>query len=381
VAAYFDRRKIGYLSDRTREVWNALPQSSAHRAIVVGEILDEAGELIGLDVEVFIESDRPERKVPHSAGPLILNRRRVGLRSGIGLAVLLVALAAMATEDSIGPTFNNVYHMEQRQAALAGDLIEQRPFTSEPANFMRLDLLDQTARYLFMPDSDTVEIGYAKEQSRLTETPDASASEDSEELQRKALQAAAHRQAANNLRLERAANLVQQAETHKNLLLAQQLREAEALAARQKEQFAELARKAQESMSLMQADKRKLQTEIVQLNWQLAEVRRAQQVAEEEALRLRALQALTDREIVQHRQRMVAWKSAAQTAALLKASKKKTASAAKAATPSAPAQPEPTVKVRKKANFSRYVQKDRDAEEADGTVVKYRKPGSFGFEF
>jgi hypothetical protein len=246
---------------------------------------------------------------------------------------------------------------------------------------MRLDLLDQTARYLFMPDSDTVEIGYAKEQSRLTETPDASASEDSEELQRKALQAAAHRQAANNLRLERAANLVQQAETHKNLLLAQQLREAEALAARQKEQFAELARKAQESMSLMQADKRKLQTEIVQLNWQLAEVRRAQQVAEEEALRLRALQALTDREIVQHRQRMVAWKSAAQTAALLKASKKKTASAAKAATPSAPAQPEPTVKVRKKANFSRYVQKDRDAEEADGTVVKYRKPGSFGFEF
>jgi hypothetical protein len=134
------------------------------------------------------------------------------------------------------------------------------------------------------------------------------------------------------------------------------------------QQAKELARKVQEAAvhrqeaaAYRQAGRHKLQTEIAQLQWHIDELRQAQRLIEEQQARILALQDLNVRELVLHRQRIIAWKliNQSQKRAVplretAKAQKQTVVIPPTAKMPEKPAPPAAAIKVRKKANFNRY---------------------------
>src|SRR5688500_16041587 len=61
VAAYHNGKKVGYLSSDKQALWKTLSRSARGQARVVGEILDEDGEIVGLDVKIPTASPNGER--------------------------------------------------------------------------------------------------------------------------------------------------------------------------------------------------------------------------------------------------------------------------------------------------------------------------------
>src|SRR4026208_1133890 len=55
-SAYHNDRKVGYPSPDKLHLWNSLRPSARSRATVVGEIIDEDGNIAGLDVEISAKS-------------------------------------------------------------------------------------------------------------------------------------------------------------------------------------------------------------------------------------------------------------------------------------------------------------------------------------
>jgi hypothetical protein len=310
VAAYYNGTKVGYLADEKQGIWSAIKQSSRYKAIVVGEILDEDGELAGLNVEIFIHSDVGEpAPEPRTEIPLRGRRRWRAGRIATALAVMFLTLAAMGAADSIG---QSGVTQDTLRPKVQAELVERR---QEPsiglADVMRLNRSDRQSVHL--PDGRTTKRASGPQHPRPSMEAETDArQQQADELARKVQEAAAHRQQA---------------------------------------------------LAHWQADRHKLQTEIAQLQRHIGELKQAQRLREERRARILALQEMNAQELIQHRQRLIAWKLISQSqkrAVLLrqvaKAQKETVALPPAAKTPEKPVPPDAAVKARKKANFNRYAQ-------------------------
>ena len=114
IAAFHGGKKVGYLPAEKRWIWRAIKDSDRHEVVVVGEISDDDGELVGLDVEIIVN---PEHSPPPGSAPMAprihsVRQRPVVSRIMIGFAVLLVTLGFIATGSAAGVAhhFSNVDH-------------------------------------------------------------------------------------------------------------------------------------------------------------------------------------------------------------------------------------------------------------------------------
>ena len=104
VAAYHNGTKVGYLSPDQHSIWRSLKPSTPRQAEVVGEILDEDGNLAALDIEIVVPT-RHHKQRPNVA-PENTDKtagRRIALRAGIGFAGVFLSLAIMVRGVSTDP--------------------------------------------------------------------------------------------------------------------------------------------------------------------------------------------------------------------------------------------------------------------------------------
>lgn len=139
--------------------------------------------------------------------------------------------------------------------------------------------------------------------------------------------------------------------------LAEDLRKAREVAERQRIQIQSLEQQTRETAAQWQAENRKLEVDITQMQRRMEEMTAAQNKLEEEARPQLALAELDVEELNRHKNRVAAWnlihrKTQAREAEKTKSSEEQ---ASKKEANSIPVTPTPKpIKKRKKANFSRY---------------------------
>jgi hypothetical protein len=271
VTAFYNGRKVGYLSPEKQALWDSLGPAR-DRAKVTGEILDEDGDLAGLDIQIDVECDeRPPVAGAAAAAKSMRNKRR-GIVFGFAVLCLILTAGADSTDPAI------------------------------PA------------------------IG--------TRTPDPLALSSAERMQAQELSRMVQRENAHRLanELRRRAEValgLQQAEAHKTRQLAEDLRQARALAAQQRIRIEELERRTLAIAAHWQAENHKLE-------------------------------GLNREELLRRKNQAAAWTARRSTPAT-----KKTRSAVRQAPEektSAPSLLPNETTIRKKTNFSRYAQENRDLD-------------------
>ncbi|HKQ94061.1 MAG TPA: hypothetical protein VJS40_00515 [Aestuariivirgaceae bacterium] len=95
IAAYHDRRKVGYLPPEKRWIWEAL-NDNKHTVIVVGQIATTSGELIAFDVEITLT----ERRLPRLRHRTAPGPRRL-LRLMPAFAALALTFATLVALERI----------------------------------------------------------------------------------------------------------------------------------------------------------------------------------------------------------------------------------------------------------------------------------------
>ncbi|MGH6875504.1 MAG: hypothetical protein ACREDW_10840 [Aestuariivirgaceae bacterium] len=258
VAAYYDGTRVGYLSPDRQPFWESLDPSARCRAKVMGEILDEDGNLAALDIEIDVPPGCDERVPGIESAVAEKVPRRGTLGTAIGFAVLFLTIM-MAGADSTGPAV--------------------------PA------------------------------------------------LSRTTLGGSVDRPPAKNL-----APLLQRREMQKRQQLAEDLRQA-------------------------QAENRRLESDIAQLRLRIEKMSLAKGQLEAEERKQLALMELNQEELVRHENRLAAWTLVNQAAQAQKAENARSAlrQVPKEETKIADA-PTDKPEKRKKANFSRYAQENRNLE-------------------
>jgi hypothetical protein len=274
VGAYHNGQKVGHLSPNKLRLWNSLRPSARRRARVVGEILDEEGNIAALDVEITVPSGpakRPARTAPQAV-PEASARARFA-RAGIGFAVLLFSI--MTHPDTTGP---------DRSAQVASAFVPSAGAAGEKSGMVK--------------PPEAVKALAAEEQGISESTED--------EIRRKVQLAVAHRLAEENRRQAALLEQFRQAEAERAKALEAQLNEAQAAAAEQRKQLAALQQQARQASAQLEAENRKLQGDIDALKRNLEEKRLAEEAARQ-AERDVALRELNALELLQHRNRMAAW--------------------------------------------------------------------------
>jgi hypothetical protein len=360
IAAYYDGTKVGYLSSEKQALWDSLQPSVRCQAKVMGEILDEDGNLAGLDIEMGVPPGGGEQPsaMEAAAAEKAPNRGKT-LGISIGLAVLFVAVLADA--NSTGPAIPAVSSMTVH----ALTLVDQFPAMNEAELIKHQDRHMELAQVAKLTPSDQV-LSMADSQRSLGLTWPASTSAQqmqANELSRIIQQANAHRLAMNLKRRAEVALFLQRAEMQKTQQLAEDLAQAREAAAQQRILFEELARQARETAAHWQAENRKLKIDIAQLQRRIEEMTFARQQLEEEERKQLALKELNQEELVRYKNRIAAStlvdRAPAQEVEKItnvsRQMSKEEASAASVVPTNKP-------KKRKKANFSRYAQENRDLE-------------------
>jgi hypothetical protein len=326
VAAYHNGRKVGYLSPDQHTLWHSMGPSAKRQATVVGEIRDEDGTLAGLDVEIAVAAGADEPPIPQKPpwrGKIV--------KTAIGAAVLLLALALMG-RDRIDPDGPIAAISSMTADKLSG---VDRSRSMGLTQVVKLTPADQM-KYLSMP-------GDSSEAQAL-------------ELDRMVQQAYAHRLGADLKRRSELALGLQQAQAEKTQRLADDLRQAREAAERQRIHIESLEKGARRMAAYWQAENRKLEVAMTQLQRRMEEMTNAQRKLEEEARERLALTDLNIEELKRHENRVAAWKitnrgTQAKRAEKTKGSEQQAPNKAHAIQV-IPA-PKP-IKQRRKANFSRY---------------------------
>jgi hypothetical protein len=309
VAAYYNGAKVGYLADEKQGIWSAIKQSSHYQAIVVGEILDEDGELAGLNVEIIISPNLDEPAARPKTEIAVRERRRWGAgRIATALAVMFLTLAAMGAADSIGQS--GVTQQKPKPKVQAEHVGRLEAPSIGLADVARLNLADRQFVPLPQPDGQAAERTAFSQHGSLSKETAIDARQQADELARKVQEAAAHRQVA---------------------------------------------------AAHWQADRHKLQSEIVELQRHIGDLRQAQRLSKIQRARILALKELNARELARQEQRIIAWRrvNRSQTPALretAKAQRETLAFPLVMQILEKPAPPVAAVKVRKKANFNRYAE-------------------------
>jgi hypothetical protein len=118
IAAYHDRRKVGYLPPEKRWIWEAL-NDNKHTVIVVGQIATTSGELIAFDVEITLT----ERRLPrlrHRTAPGQKRLLRL-MPAFAALALTFATLVALERIDSRRDTTISETIAPQREGRNAPD--------------------------------------------------------------------------------------------------------------------------------------------------------------------------------------------------------------------------------------------------------------------
>jgi hypothetical protein len=357
VSAYHKDRKVGYLAPEKRRMWNSLRPSARGRARVVGEILDEDGNIAGLDVEIPASSTSISPSVRQARTsfrePPKTESSSRSYRAGLGLAVLLSSIAVMGYSSSTGP---------DRFAALEASV-------SGAAQVLG------TANIVPLKSPAAFEPGIDSEQ----------------EMRRQVQLASVHRLAEDIRRKQAQAELKLEAEAKRAQGLKEALAQALQESLRQLKRIEDLEQQARLAATEREEESRKLNREIAALQQKIADMAVAKLKVEETA-RETALREINDRELVRHRNRLTAWMvmnrvdlltSALKNKAALERAKteeravsvsqetrrqpEKNNSLDKSAPAEKSSRQAEEVQIKKKANFSRYAQEN---EELGGPVKR-----------
>jgi hypothetical protein len=238
VTAFYKGRKVGYLSPEKQALWDSLRPSARRRAKVTGEILDEDGDLAGLDVQIGVECDK--RSPVTESAVAVKSTRMNGLGIVIGFAVLSLILTAGAdSTDRAIPAFGSM--MPDPLA-----LIDQPPrHQTELVKYQDRTLRAEVARAL--PQADTHRTQKLAEDLRQARVVAAQQGIRIDELERQTRATAAHWQAKNHKlegdiaemqqRIERMTLIAQQRENEeKNAIALSELNREELM--RHKNQIA-----------------------------------------------------------------------------------------------------------------------------------------------
>jgi hypothetical protein len=332
VAAYHNGRKVGYLSADKHTLWHSMGPSARRQATVVGEIRDEDGTLAGLDVEIAVTAEPDEQASGRE--PSIAEKapwRGKIVKAAIGAAALLLALAVMG-RDSIDP--------DGPIAAISS---------------MTADRLSGVDRSRSMGLTQVVKLTPADQMKYLSMPGDSSEAQ-AHELDRRVQQAYAHRLGADLKRRAELALVLRQAETEKTQQLADELRLAREADERRRIEIENLEQRARRMAAYWQAENRKLETAVTQLQRRMEEMTTAQRKQEEEARERLALTDLNIDELKRHENRVAAWKIIDRGTQARRAEKTDSAEQQvlnKANAIQVTPVPKP-IRQRKKANFSRY---------------------------
>jgi hypothetical protein len=323
---------------------------------VTGEILDEEGNLAGLDIEIDATRD-PDKQSPVIDALGKKSKRGAGRKVAVGLAV--VFLTATALSESIGdpvPALSSrtpgPLAFVDRSPANPAELIQYR------SGNLRLAQIMPTA-------SDQLSSIIDGQPLEPEEGADSSAQQmQAQELSRMVQQANAHRLTMEMKRRAELALSLHKAELHKTRQLAEDLRQAREAVARQRMRLEELERRARETAD-WQAENHKLKDDIAQLQRRIEQMMLVAEQREEEEGREVALKELDQEELVRHKNQMAAWSLVARAPAAQQT--KKTRSAVRQA-PSEQAGTTLAVpadkpnKKQKKTNFSRYAQENPEPD-------------------
>jgi hypothetical protein len=334
VSAYHKDKKVGYLTPDKRRLWNSLRPSTRTRATVVGEIVDEEGNIAGLDVEIPTRSagapPRTQNRTGPREAPKIDSGSRV-YRAALGVAVLLSSIAVMGHASSTGPILARV------NVASSGPAID-----------------------------------------------------DDRELRRQAQLASAHRLSDEMRKREAAAEVKLQAEEEKVIGLQAALEQAEQASALQLKRIEELEDESRQAAVRQDAESLRLNGEIAALQQKIEHLALEKQKIEEEE-RQAALRDINDQELLRHRNQLTAWmvmsrveqlKAILKNRTVLEQPKPEERAVAVPRTAAAPqsetkqqaeksnsaeksSKQAEEVQVKKKTNFSRYAQ---DYEEPAGST-------------
>ena len=328
ISAYHKDRKVGFLSPDKRRLWDSLRPSARARASVVGEILDEEGNIAGLDVEF----STPSKWVPPSARKSQKSSREQPrtesdsrpYRAGLGLAVLLSSIAIMGHATSTGP---------DRLATVQASISESGPTLLEGQ----------------------------------------------QELRRQVQLTGVHRLSDEKRRQAAAAELKLNAEEQKGRVLEETLSQVRQASARQQAQIEELERQARAAAAEREAERLRHNGEIAALQQKIEQlVVERRQVDDEK--RQATWRDMNDQELVRHRNRLTAWvvmsrfehlKSVLKNRVALERTKTEERAvsvpvpeirhqAERNTPPEKSNRQAEEVQIKKKANFSRYAQENEE---------------------
>jgi hypothetical protein len=327
VAAYHNGTKVGYLSPDQHSIWSSLKPSTRRRAEVVGEILDEDGNLAALDIEIMVPTRQDKQRsnvAPENTGKSA--GRRIALKAGIGIAGVFLSLAIMGRAVSTDPN---------RPVATGSSMTVEKLSKAERSRNMGLS---QVVKLTPVDQGNSVFTQNSKAPLEFVQSSALEAQQ--HELDRMVQHAYAYRLSADLKRRSELALMSQQAQGQKTQELAENLRGARDVTAQQRIQI-----------DLWQFKTRKLLANITQLQRRIEKMTLAQQqLAEKEKHRLE-LSELSVEELARHQNHVEAWNLISQ--------KKQTETAPQPApkkdakTIPVKAKPKPIAKS-KRTNFSRY---------------------------
>jgi len=107
VAAYRGTDKIGYLPLEKRWIWKLLHKCGPPQAVVVGAISNFHGDLVGLDVEFSVPTDRGRQVPAPGTAPWAPHIQTFSkcpsfVRLTTAISVVIAAFATMAIVDACG---------------------------------------------------------------------------------------------------------------------------------------------------------------------------------------------------------------------------------------------------------------------------------------
>jgi hypothetical protein len=346
VAAYHNGKKVGYLASDKQALWKALSPSARGQARVIGEILDEDGEIVGLDVKIATASPNGERTASPKAGIENESPKRsfsIG-RGAIALGTLFFTLATIAQTEEAGPERGNLGMARPMPDAERIALHEPR---IRPEAGLHPKPADQVV-HLTVPYD-----------------PIAEKQEHVGELSRKVQFLAAHRLSAEHRLLSEAVARAGYFEARAEDL-ARKLRETEEAAAQHQQQVEDLKRNGRDLEAQWQARYHKLTAQFAALLRSIGRMETAQQLGVEEKIAYNELRESNRRELAIHTSRLTAWKQSepeletgqnAKPAVVSETVEEKGTASAPSLPKADKKSPSPTIlQVRKKANFSRYTQ-------------------------
>jgi hypothetical protein len=311
---------------------------------VTGEILDEDGDLAGLDIEINDLLGRDERSFALASAAAEKPRRKNKLGIFIGIAALFLTVAAGA--ESTDPATSSSGIRLQPSAQVDRSTTKQAELIQYQSATLRLRQISKLT-----PPNQVWQPG---------EVAVSSAGQiQAQELRRIVQQAAAHRLAVE---LKQRAD-VALAEFQKAQLLEGDLRQAREEAARHRLSFAELERQTRETGAHWQVEKHKLEENIARLQQRTEEMALTIEHQEEEQRTQLALKEL-NKELVRHTSQMETRSLVARPTVALHT--KKTRSAVVPGEPASATSMVPSDKEnkkQKKTNFSRYASENRDLDE------------------